>query len=544
MTVTSHQAFIDQIREAPHDDDARLIYADWLEERGDPRGDFIRLQIQAEQSEEFSAERFDLDQAARKLHVAHHESWEADLRKSVKSSHSPCDVLSNRDHHPFDRYHYRFLDYERYEKGLLNTVIQTPGQFVAADKIGAFRSILVSRAELGLVRNGGDKLATCPSLSCLTDLTLHIYERGLDIRSFFQKSNLVNLRKLSFCFQTMEHEHIDLQAIRILDDDDAIALSRMEQFQSLESLDISFHHIGPKGIKAIAHSPYFQKLRHLNIEDNDPGDPTFEVISQSPIVQRMTHLSVKNDAQCRSMTARRPAQVSHLKVGEFHECDISETSFTDLLAGFPPEQLKEIRLGWKAPFAIKQRLFQSPNLANLRSLSLIHASFTDALAKSLAESQHLGELRHFYADCCNRLNDEGFATMIQSNVMRKVWKLRLRDGSFGNSVFKAIANSIHLGELRSLLILDIGLTDVGLESIEGLQAAPKLKKLVLSGNTIGDRGAELLCRASNLDQLTLLVIYNCEISQRGEKQLRERFGDVLWYYESHFTRWDANEKLK
>lgn len=38
--------FIDTIIANPDDDGPRLVYADWLEERGDPRGEFIRLQIQ------------------------------------------------------------------------------------------------------------------------------------------------------------------------------------------------------------------------------------------------------------------------------------------------------------------------------------------------------------------------------------------------------------------------------------------------------------------------------------------------------------------
>src|SRR5271156_4248840 len=37
-------AFLQAIRETPEEDAPRLIYADWLEERGDPRGEFIRVQ--------------------------------------------------------------------------------------------------------------------------------------------------------------------------------------------------------------------------------------------------------------------------------------------------------------------------------------------------------------------------------------------------------------------------------------------------------------------------------------------------------------------
>src|SRR4051812_5741405 len=38
-------AFIEAILEAPSDDFSRLPYADWLEERGDPRGEFLRVEV-------------------------------------------------------------------------------------------------------------------------------------------------------------------------------------------------------------------------------------------------------------------------------------------------------------------------------------------------------------------------------------------------------------------------------------------------------------------------------------------------------------------
>src|SRR3954468_19371757 len=37
------EAFLKAIQDAPGDDALRLVYADWLEEGGDPRGEFIRV---------------------------------------------------------------------------------------------------------------------------------------------------------------------------------------------------------------------------------------------------------------------------------------------------------------------------------------------------------------------------------------------------------------------------------------------------------------------------------------------------------------------
>jgi uncharacterized protein (TIGR02996 family) len=41
--MSDDRAFLRAIREDPEDPARRLVYADWLEERGDPRGEYLRL---------------------------------------------------------------------------------------------------------------------------------------------------------------------------------------------------------------------------------------------------------------------------------------------------------------------------------------------------------------------------------------------------------------------------------------------------------------------------------------------------------------------
>jgi uncharacterized protein (TIGR02996 family) len=47
-------AFNQAIRNSPDDDVTRLIYADWLEERGDPRADFLRVECRVHEMSETS----------------------------------------------------------------------------------------------------------------------------------------------------------------------------------------------------------------------------------------------------------------------------------------------------------------------------------------------------------------------------------------------------------------------------------------------------------------------------------------------------------
>ncbi|MCC6417802.1 MAG: TIGR02996 domain-containing protein [Gemmataceae bacterium] len=44
--MREEKAFLDAVGANPDDDQVRLVYADWLEEHGDPRGEFLRVRCQ------------------------------------------------------------------------------------------------------------------------------------------------------------------------------------------------------------------------------------------------------------------------------------------------------------------------------------------------------------------------------------------------------------------------------------------------------------------------------------------------------------------
>jgi uncharacterized protein (TIGR02996 family) len=52
--MSEENALMTAARLTPPDDPARLVYADWLEEQGDPRGDFIRIQAEMERLPPYS----------------------------------------------------------------------------------------------------------------------------------------------------------------------------------------------------------------------------------------------------------------------------------------------------------------------------------------------------------------------------------------------------------------------------------------------------------------------------------------------------------
>src|SRR5436190_23323997 len=79
--VTQDDAFLQAILEDPDDDTPRLIYADWLEERGAPRGEFIRVQCELATLEPDSPRRRILEARERHLLAAHRTDWLGPIRE-------------------------------------------------------------------------------------------------------------------------------------------------------------------------------------------------------------------------------------------------------------------------------------------------------------------------------------------------------------------------------------------------------------------------------------------------------------------------------
>lgn len=77
--MTDRDPLLAAVRADPYADTPRLVYADWLDDTGDPadaaRAAFIRLQIQQARAEPYSPEARAAGEAAGRLHAEHHESW-------------------------------------------------------------------------------------------------------------------------------------------------------------------------------------------------------------------------------------------------------------------------------------------------------------------------------------------------------------------------------------------------------------------------------------------------------------------------------------
>jgi uncharacterized protein (TIGR02996 family) len=73
--VTLRQALEAALAENPDDLAAHMAYADHLMEQGDPRGEFIQVQLALESAGQTTTRRDDLRRRAQELALAHHREW-------------------------------------------------------------------------------------------------------------------------------------------------------------------------------------------------------------------------------------------------------------------------------------------------------------------------------------------------------------------------------------------------------------------------------------------------------------------------------------
>jgi uncharacterized protein (TIGR02996 family) len=81
--MTPDDAFLADIIARPDDDGLRLIYADYLDERNDPRGEFVRAQVELARLPEGDPRQDDLLVRERQLLDQHEQRWLGPLRGRV-----------------------------------------------------------------------------------------------------------------------------------------------------------------------------------------------------------------------------------------------------------------------------------------------------------------------------------------------------------------------------------------------------------------------------------------------------------------------------
>jgi uncharacterized protein (TIGR02996 family) len=216
--MTQDEPFLQAIVASPEDDAPRLIYADWLEERGDPRGEFIRTQVALARMgmDDQRWGRFMGRQSA--LLDEHRAAW---LGESWNEA----------------------LGGVRFRRGFVHEVAIHPRLLHQAAEDFFRHFPLVRRVRFCETRGGGRELLdfSRESKEYYADLLRLPYLAGLEALS-------------------LRGNHVGDEAV--------IALAGSPHVAGLKSLDLHHNGIGDTGVEALLASPYLTGLVELDFAEN------------------------------------------------------------------------------------------------------------------------------------------------------------------------------------------------------------------------------------------------------------------------------------
>jgi uncharacterized protein (TIGR02996 family) len=379
--VTHDKAFLQAICEAPEDDTPRLVYADWLDDHGQPeRAEFIRVQVELARTPKYDARWVELRLRERALWKANEQTW----RKEVQAWAAQKVT---------------------FRRGFAAQLDCTATEFLRGGA-GLFRRAPLEEARPRNVEDCFLKLIESPLLGRLTRLALQDLSLTTEIQWLADSPNVANLRALYFDLHHVvgsraakalagsphleRLRELTLNGWPSIGDQGFIALATSPHLAGLEKLWLNNNQIGAVGIQALLASPWKQ-MKTLRLPVNNIGPAEAEVLAQWLAGTQLEELDLNRNRGLRDGGARALAScpgLARLRVLRLIECALTDAGV--------------------------QALASSPHLRELRFLNLADNPLTDASAEALAASPHLQHLRFLSLDRTDRISTYGIRLLARS----------------------------------------------------------------------------------------------------------------------------------
>jgi uncharacterized protein (TIGR02996 family) len=477
-------AFREAIIDNPDDDMQRLIFADWLEERGDPRAEFIRVQCELARAPD-RAERWDLRQRERELLAEHATAWRsADL--GPENAKVPC------------RFRRGFVEQLRItaktllsgaERLMRNAPIRELVLFEASHLAKELADCpLLSRVEQLELSHGSaigdtgmEQFLTSPYLGRIKDLRLHSSNIGFaGTRALVNSQVIGRLRRLSL------GNSIGANEIEILCQAKSLGELRFLDFQHSRLGNLGVEHLANSGafgaveklalhgvgmsaaaLRTLVNSSHFPGVRSLDISENPVGNEGVEALGASQNFAQLEELQAKG---CAIGLSGVRALVSSSRFPRLGGIDLSANHIT-------AEVLAEAKRSWRLP---------PPKVLCLG---------------------------------WNNIGDAGAQTLAGSPFLVALEVLELPDARLSAWGVKALATSANLAKLRKLNLAANTFDDNALRALAAFPQLEGLRVLNLAGNRISDDGTRALCESKFLHNLVELNLEATEISDHGMRHL-------------------------
>lgn len=379
--------FIAEIIANPLDDSLRLIFADFLEDQGDPRAEMIRLQFEMKELKSHAPQWQKLRRKEIRLLKAHGGFGRVPAGAKVLGTHG----------------------------GFVDSVELTVARFVKLqDEL--FEGAPVRNLHLKSKSKKFDKIRESKWLNHLQGLSIRNNEATDDqLIRLVQTPSLKNLKTLTI-------DAVDMTS-RVVSE-----MATCPTFGSLERLALKSYNIGVDACAAICESDSMIRLMSLLLTGSQT-DESLKLLANSANTERLESLILSGTFSNRGLTDLQIGpgcrQIRSLTLRtHYGGPGFDEGTF---VVENPLPELRELSLGHGVSDQMLMQIMDG--YPNLEVLDLGGNRITDAGARALADSPLLGNLRKLTLTA-NQLTPTGARAIAESPHYKKSLKLYLRSNNF------------------------------------------------------------------------------------------------------------------
>jgi uncharacterized protein (TIGR02996 family) len=482
--MSLEKAFLAEIVATPDDDAPRLVYADWLDENGQPeRAEAIRLGCEL-----------------RKFHESDPRAAEIARRLDVLQRDR---AAAWRNGWPSYAHHF-----VRFECGLPSRLYATATQFRQRGKALRKRFPITS-VSLRNVRDRLKALAASGLLEGLRELDLAGQRfTAEDVAALAGCAGLARLRRLN-----LRHCSLDGAGVR--------ALLFSPHLAGLLEFGLCSAHLDDLDkILGLGTPPPLRKLGASNTGVNAAGA---EALAASPLAQTLEFLDLglcNLGEGAAALAAMRRLRVLVLRNAELRDPVAAALLASPALAGVEELDLSNNPLGPEAAAA----LAGSPHARSLRTLKLSHTRISGGAFALLAGSPVLSSVRVLVLDHVP-LSAGDLEALARSPHAAGLVELEMGLCGITDDALAALASSRHLTNLRNLHLYGNHVGPDGARALARSAGLAGLRKLNFYNNQLGDEGAAALAAATWRDALESMRATSNGLGDAGKAALRAAYGD-------------------
>jgi uncharacterized protein (TIGR02996 family) len=559
-----NEGFLEAILADPEDDALRLIYADWLDEHGDPeRAEFIRVQIELARLPPTDPCVSELRAREGRLFIPNRQRW------GFPGKHRPHFRRGF-----LDEWEYGWPPDEAFRQAPIQTIWHAVDPYWGEDGVDEAHPYPVDSPYLSRIRTAHLPAGRSSSIPVETLILFTASPHLTDLRSLDVSGNplcdagfeeLIGREPTSASRTSTRPTPLGLRQLETLNVSETDlgnvalkALTESSLARTLTRLDLSENgRITSSGLDRLLRSDLGSRLRELSLAlpSNSRRSLASVLVKALPRLRlrRLRACGVFNTVDAVEALANAPSW------GPLEALDLSYTSLSGAafktLMGCP--HLAGISTLYLDLCALKdadmQPLARCRHLKNLTHLSLVSNPIGDAGARAIAESTHLRQLVYLnLATSGSALGDAGLKALTESPVLSSVYLLNLQGSmycQFGDDSLRALATSTYAARLTTLRIGPTeAATDAAAVALAESANLPCLTYLDLRTPQMTSRGLQSLLQARRIAWLALrwpikwrlpAKVPASENHRIGPASLGSDFGDTdIRWSEPFFEWWD------